>query len=80
METAQLLDLMGALGLAGMRASFEETLAQASSAGSPVHQILGTLLQAEAAERKLRSIRYQLGRAKLPVAKDLASFVFEERR
>lgn len=76
-ETAQLLDLMGALGLAGMRASFEETLAQGLKRRLSVHQILGTLLQAEAAERKLRSIRYQLGRAKLPVAKDLASFVFE---
>lgn len=78
METAQLLELMGRLGLAGMRACFEDTVAQGLKRRLSVHQILGTLLEAEAAERRVRSIRYQLGRAKLPAAKDLASFVFEQ--
>jgi DNA replication protein DnaC len=40
--------------------------------------VLGELLRAEIAEKQARSVRYQLGAAKLPLAKDLADFVFTD--
>jgi DNA replication protein DnaC len=43
----------------------------------PVPQIIGDLLKAEIAEKHARSIRYQLGIAKLPLAKELADFEFD---
>ena len=41
-----------------------------------VEQIIGALLKAELAEKAARSIRYQLGIAKLPLAKELVDFTF----
>uniref|UniRef100_UPI000495DF94 ATP-binding protein n=1 Tax=Solidesulfovibrio alcoholivorans TaxID=81406 RepID=UPI000495DF94 len=41
-----------------------------------VDQALLELLQAEAAQRQLRAIRYQLGQARFPVSKDLDTFDF----
>lgn len=76
MDTPQILDLMAGLKLTGMRASFEETLADGLKRRQTVQQILGTLLQAERQERRLKSIRYQLGVAKLPSAKTLDDFDF----
>jgi DNA replication protein DnaC len=43
-----------------------------------VQEILGQLCQAEAAERKARSIRYQMGSACFPVSKDLDGFKFAD--
>ena len=40
--------------------------------------MLGELLKAEIADKAVRSIRYQLGIARLPVAKELSDFSFEE--
>jgi DNA replication protein DnaC len=45
-------------------------------ASSGVEQIIGALLKAELAEKAARSIRYQLGIAKLPLAKELVDFTF----
>src|SRR6478736_4369541 len=42
-----------------------------------VDQIIAALLKAEIAEKHARSIRYQMGVAKLPLAKELADFVFK---
>ena len=41
-----------------------------------MQQIIGTLLQAEIADKKARSIRYQMTSAKLPTVKELADFDF----
>lgn len=38
----------------------------------------GELLQAEIPGKAARSIRYQLGIARLPVAKELSGFAFDE--
>lgn len=76
METTPLLDLMSALKLAGMRAVFEETLANGLKRRQTVQQILTNLLEAEAGERRLRSIRYQLRIARLPMEKSLDTFEF----
>jgi DNA replication protein DnaC len=41
-----------------------------------VPQIIGDLLQAEIAEKQARSIKYQIAIARLPLAKELATFDF----
>lgn len=76
MQTADLLDLMGMLKLHGMRAAFEETLTEGLKRRLSFHQILGKLFACEIEERKLRSIRYQLGVANLPMTKSLDTFQF----
>jgi DNA replication protein DnaC len=76
MQTAELLDLMGMLKLYGMRTSFEETLTEGLKRKLSFHQILGKLFACEIEERKLRSIRYQLGVANLPMTKSLDTFQF----
>ena len=43
-----------------------------------VPRIVGELLKAEIAEKQARSIKYQLTIAKLPLAKDVADFEFED--
>ena len=76
MQTAELLDLMGMLKLHGMRAAFEETLTEGLKRKFSFHQILGKLFACEIEDRKLRSIRYPLGVANLPMAKSLDTFQF----
>jgi DNA replication protein DnaC len=76
MERHEILDMMGELKLAGMRLAFDEVIATGLKRQHPVPQIVGELLKAEIAEKHARSIRYQLGIAKLPLAKDLAEFEF----
>lgn len=66
------------LKLYGMLSSFEETVSQTIRQQQSLVELLGQLCQAEAAERKVRSIRYQLGIARFPVAKDLDNFDFSE--
>ena len=76
MQTAELLDLMSVLKLRGMRAAFEDTLSEGLKRKLSFHQILGKLFDSEIEERKLRSIRYQLGVANLPMSKSLDTFQF----
>jgi DNA replication protein DnaC len=77
MERHEILEMMGELKLAGMRAAFDEVIATGLKRQHPVPEIVGDLLKAEIAEKQARSIRYQLGIAKLPLAKDLAEFEFD---
>lgn len=77
MERSQLLELMGELKLYGMRAGFDEIMATAVKRQHEPQRILGALLEAEIGEKQARSVRYQLGIAKLPLAKDLDDFHFE---
>jgi DNA replication protein DnaC len=73
-----ILQLMDILKLRGMHAVFDEVLTDGRKRHSAVEKILLELLQAEAAERHLRSIRYRLGQARFPVMKDLDSFNFKQ--
>ena len=57
MQTAELLDLMGALKLRGMRSAFEETLSEGLKRKHSFHQIIAKLLASEAEERRLRNLR-----------------------
>jgi DNA replication protein DnaC len=78
MERHEILALLAELRLAGMRAAYDEVVGDGVRRQHGVHQILGGLLRAEAAERQARSIRYRLGIAKLPLAKTLEEFRFED--
>jgi DNA replication protein DnaC len=77
MERHDVLDLMGQLKLAGMRAAYDEIAAAGVKRKHPIARIVGDLLAAEVADKKARSIRYRLSIAKLPLAKDLSDFDFK---
>jgi len=72
------LKLMGSLKLRGMASVYDEVMATGRKAHVIPEKIIIELLNAEAAERHLRSIRYRMGQAKLPVPKDLDSFSFDD--
>lgn len=72
----RLLEAMGALNLYGMKSVIDEVLATGSRQRTTPEKLLLTFLEAELAERRVRSIRYRLGQAKFPVDKDLDRFDF----
>ncbi len=72
----RILEMMAALKLAGMRAAFDELLADGLKRQHPVQKIIGQLLKAEIADKQARSIKYQMSVAKLPLAKELPDFDF----
>ena len=76
MERQEILAIMDELKLAGMRAAFDEIVANGLKRQHPVPRIVGELLKAEIAEKQARSIKYRLTIAKLPLAKELADFEF----
>ncbi len=76
MERQEILEMMGRLQLAGMRAAFDEIIAAGLKRQHPPQRIVGDLLKAEIAEKQARSIKYQLTIARLPLAKELADFDF----
>jgi IstB-like ATP binding protein len=78
MERTQLFDLMGELKLFGMKAAFDEVMATALKRQHEPQRVVGDLLKAEISEKQARSIKYQLTIAKLPLAKDLDDFEFED--
>jgi DNA replication protein DnaC len=78
MQRHELIDLLKTLKLSGMVSTFDETVTQGIRRQQTVQEILGQLCQAEAAERKARSIRYQMGSARFPVSKDLDGFKFAD--
>jgi len=76
MERHEIIEMMGTLGLAGMRAAFDEVIANGIKRQRPAVEIVGELLRAEIAEKQARSIKYQMTIARLPLAKELADFEF----
>lgn len=72
-----IIDLMDKLKLLGMKAAYDEVIASGSRGSATPDRIMLALLEAEHSERRLRAIRYQLGQAKFPGAKDLDSFDFK---
>ena len=72
----QLLETMKELKLHGMRSVLDEVLAAGTRQKAIPEKILLELLKAEQAERLARSIRYRMGQARFPVAKDLDQFDF----
>src|SRR6516164_929531 len=78
MERHQIIEMMRQLKLAGMRAAFDEILANGLKRQHSIMQIIGDLLQAEIAEKQARSIKYQVAIARLPLAKELSDFDFSD--
>ena len=74
----RLMEAIGSLGLYGMKATFDEILAAGIRSRATPDKILCDLLEAEMAERKVRSIRYRMSLAKFPVDKALDCFNFTE--
>jgi DNA replication protein DnaC len=77
MERHEILEMMGALQLSGMRAAYDEIVSTGMKRQQGFERVIGALLKAEIAEKQARSIRYQMGSAKLPLAKELADIAFE---
>ncbi len=76
MRRSEILGLMTALGLRGMKAACDEALEAGRVQKRGADWVLGTLLEAEAAGKRARSVKCQLTVARLPAAKDLAEFDF----
>ena len=72
----RLMEAIGTLGLYGMKATFDEILASGIKSRATPDKIICDLLEAELAERQVRSIRYRMSLAKFPVDKDLDRFDF----
>ena len=72
----RLMEAIGTLGLYGMKATFDEILAAGIKSRATPDKILCDLLEAEMAERQVRSIRYRMSLAKFPADKDLDRFDF----
>ncbi len=77
MERSEILAAMGALKLHGMKAAFDEIMTGAIKRQYEPQRIVAELLAAEIAEKKARSIKYQMTVAKLPLAKDIDDFAFK---
>ncbi|SDJ35844.1 IstB-like ATP binding protein [Paraburkholderia steynii] len=74
--TAQLKSLK----LHGMASSWPELLAQSRHTEFEPERFMKQLLQAETAERQVRSIAYQMTAARFPAHRDLKGFDFSEAR
>ena len=72
----RLIEAITSLGLYGMKATFDEILASGIKSRATPEKIICDLLEAELAERQVRSIRYRMGLAKFPMIKDLDNFDF----
>jgi DNA replication protein DnaC len=78
MERSEILTAMAELKLYGMKAAFDEIIGTAVKRQHEPTRIVGDLLTAEITEKQARSIRYQIAIAKLPLAKDLDDFSFDD--
>jgi DNA replication protein DnaC len=78
MDRSYILELMAKLKMFGLRAAYDEVIATAIKRQYEPVRIIGELLAAEIAEKRARSIKYQMTIAKLPLAKDLDGFTFAE--
>ena len=75
---SEILEMMRALKLGGMRAAYDEIVSASVKRNQGVERIIAALLDAEIAAKKARSINYQMTIAKLPLAKELAELDFDE--
>jgi DNA replication protein DnaC len=77
MERAEILATMSELKLYGMKAAFDEIITTAIKRQHEPQRVVGDLLTAEISEKQARSIKYQIAIAKLPLAKDIDDFQFD---
>ncbi|MGF7177464.1 hypothetical protein FHS63_005261 [Azospirillum doebereinerae] len=69
---------MSELKLYGMKAAYDELIATAVKRQHEPQRVVGDLLAAEISEKQARSIKYQITIAKLPLARDIDDFVFDD--
>lgn len=69
-----------ALKLHGMAECYAEILAQGQAGSDEATWLLNQLLVAEATDRSIRAIRYQMGSAKFPIHRDLLGFDFGQSK
>jgi DNA replication protein DnaC len=74
--SADIAARLKALKLHGMASSWPELVAHCRHAALEPEQLVQQLLQAEAADRQVRSIAYQMSAARFPAHRDLAGFDF----
>jgi len=72
-----ILNALGELRLCGMKSAYDEILASGEKCGYTAEKILLSLLEAEAAERSGRSLRYRLEQAKFPIQKEMEQYDFK---
>ena len=77
MQRHEMIETLGRLGLKGMAGAFDDAVTTGLQRNRTVMEMLADLLRAETAHRQAASIRYRMTAARLPVIKDLSSFVFE---
>jgi DNA replication protein DnaC len=77
-ERADILEMLTALQLAGMRAAYDEIVSVGIKRQHGIERIIGALLKAEIAAKQARSINYQMALAKLPLVKELADLAFAD--
>jgi len=76
-ERSEIMEMLASLQLSGMRATYDEIVTMSIKRQQGVERVIHALLKAEIAAKQARSINYQLGIAKMPLAKELAEFSFE---
>ena len=81
---SELISQFKALKLHGMAECYAELLAQnqagVAEAIDPANWLLSQLLAAEATDRSIRAIRYQMTSAKFPTHRDLLGFDFDQSK
>jgi DNA replication protein DnaC len=77
-ERSEILEMMAALQLPGMRAAYDEIVTMSIKRQQGVERVIYALLKAEIVTKQARSINYQLRVAKLPLVKELADLSFED--
>jgi DNA replication protein DnaC len=76
MERHEILEMMSKLQLSGMRAAYDDIVSMGVKRQQGLERVIGALLKAELAHKEARAIGYQMGRAKLPLIKELTDFSF----
>ena len=77
-ERADILEMLAALQLAGMRTAYDEIVSVGIKRQHGIERIIGALLKAEIAAKQARSINYQMALAKLPLVKELTDLAFAD--
>jgi len=78
MQIDPLVSKLKSLRLLGMASAITDLESQGSARYQQIKPILDALLTAEAADREVRTVKYQLKSAKFPVYRDLVGFSFED--
>jgi hypothetical protein len=77
MERHDILTAMTELKLLGMRAAFDEVVGKGMARRDEFYPLIASLIRAEHSHRQARSVRYQITIAKVPLAKDIDEFRFD---